>query len=340
MIHGAAAVLAAGSNPLNGIGNAIYQLRIPFEAAQSWLYQIFHAFGPTDAIGAYGVSLVVLTVAIKVLLFPVFQTQLKLTKKSQADQRRLAPELAALRKKHKGDPQKLNAETMALYKEHGIHPLSSAAGCLPALVQMPILLGLYSAFRDGTYFHNLHASARFLWIADLSKPVGTNLNHLLQDPVLLVLPLLAGLTTYVQSKMFTPPADPNADEQTQQMAQVSSSMSLIMPLFITYLSLQTSIVQGLVVYWVVSNIFSITQQYFVNGWGQLPILGARSLPPAGGDGKDAGRAGGGGKPEARDKGGRAGGSGGGKSAPGSGSARPGYVGEPASAAAGRRGRRR
>jgi hypothetical protein len=128
--------------------------------------------------------------------------------------------------------------------------------------------------------------------------------------------------------MFQPPVDPNADEQTQQMVQVSSSMSLIMPLFIVYLSLQPLIFQGLVLYWIVSNLFSIGQQYFVNGWGQLPILGRTTLPPvdSGGDGGRGSR----GRPDGKD----------GKR----GKVAAGYVGqpEPAGAAQGgsRRGRRR
>ncbi|HEV3231689.1 MAG TPA: YidC/Oxa1 family membrane protein insertase [Candidatus Dormibacteraeota bacterium] len=287
-------VPAAGSNPLQEIGNFFNLLRLPFEWILGQLYHVFAGFGPTAAIGAYGVSLVVLTLLIKTALFPLFQTQLKLTKKSQAEQRKIAPEMAALRKKHKGDPQKLNTEMMALYKEHGINPLSSAAGCLPVLAQMPILIGLYRAFADSAFFKSLHGGGHFLWIKDLSKPNHVDFAHLNQlDPILLILPLLAGLTTYVQSKMFQPPIDPNADDQTQQMAQVTSSMSLIMPLFITYLALQPAIAQGLVLYWVVSNLFSIGQQYFVNGWGQLPFLGTRSLPPAppGNDrGKPAGKA--------------------------------------------------
>ena len=263
---------------LKPLGDAIGALRIPFEWLLGFFVGIFNSFGPTRTIGAYGLSIIVITIIVKTLLFPLFQTQLKLTKKSQAEQRKVAPELAELRKKYKKDPQKLNTEMMALYKEHGINPLSPMVGCLPTLAQLPILIGLYRAIYDPEFFHHLGVSAQFLGL-------NLGIHASLSNPVTWILPLLAGLTTFVQSKMMTPPQPAAGDAQAAQMAQVSSTMSLLMPLFIVYLSFQSFALQGLVLYWIVSNLYSIFQQYTVNGWGQLPIIGNKA-PVAGPDKTD------------------------------------------------------
>ncbi|HXO67253.1 MAG TPA: YidC/Oxa1 family membrane protein insertase [Candidatus Dormibacteraeota bacterium] len=273
-------LLVAGAlDFLKPVGDAFNALRIPFEVLLGFLYRVLSTIPPARFIGAYGLSIIVLTLVVKTLLFPLFQTQLRLTKKSQAEQRKVAPELAELRKKYKKDPQKLNTEMMALYKQHGINPLSPMVGCLPTLAQFPILIGLYRAIYDPQFFTNLHASPYFL---GLSLGVPASMGH----PVTWILPLLAGLTTFVQSKMMTPPQPAEGDSQAAQMAQVSSTMSLLMPLFIVYLSFQSFALQGLVLYWIVSNLYSIFQQYTVNGWGQLPILGNRP-----GDGGSSGSGG-------------------------------------------------
>jgi YidC/Oxa1 family membrane protein insertase len=273
-------LLVAGVDILKTLGDAFGALRYPFEALLGFFVTVLKHFPPANFVGAYGLSIILITILVKTLLFPLFQTQLRLTKKTQAEQRKVAPELAELRKKHKKDPQKLNAEMMKLYKEHGINPLSPMIGCLPTLAQFPILIGLYRAIYDQDFFKSLHVSPDFLGLV-LNKHAG------LGDPVTWILPILAGATTYVQSKMMTPPAAAEGDAQAAQMAQVSSTMSLLMPLFIVYLSFQSFALQGLVLYWIVSNLYSIFQQYTVNGWGQLPILGS-SGGGGGGNGKDAG----------------------------------------------------
>ena len=119
-----------------------------------------------------------------------------------------------------------------------------------------------------------------------------------------MLPALAGATTFVQSKMMAPPpaAGGDGNDQAAQMAQMTQTMSLIMPLVIIYFAFNPQIGQALVLYWIVSNIFSIAQQYFVNGWGQLPILGRKVAPAlvtVGGNGKASGTGSGGTGREAR-----------------------------------------
>ena len=274
-------LLVGAVDILKTLGDAFGALRYPFEALLGFFVTVLKHFPPANFVGAYGLSIILITILVKTLLFPLFQTQLRLTKKTQAEQRKVAPELAELRKKHKKDPQKLNAEMMKLYKEHGINPLSPMIGCLPTLAQFPILIGLYRAIYDQDFFKTLHVSPDFLGLV-------LNKHAAFGDPVTWILPILAGATTYVQSKMMTPPAAAEGDAQAAQMAQVSSTMSLLMPLFIVYLSFQSFALQGLVLYWIVSNLYSIFQQYTVNGWGQLPILGSGGGGGGGGNGKDAG----------------------------------------------------
>ena len=239
---------------------------VPIHAVLKTLLAFLNGNPIADAIGPFGVAIVLLTILIKLIISPVFQYQLTTSRRVQAEQRRIAPHLAALRKKYKKDPQRLNQETMALYKEHNINPLAQMSGCLPALVQSPILIALFYVIRDAHQtlpIHNFH----FLGIA-LDKAA---LAHGQFVAVAVLLPLLAGLTTFVQTKMMTPPGGTAAQDPTQ--AAMTQNMTLILPVFIGFISLQFA--AALALYWVVSNLFSIGQQYFITGWGSLspPRLG-------------------------------------------------------------------
>ena len=219
-----------------------------------------------EAIGAYGLAIIVLTILIKLLLAPLYQLQLSMSRKSQQEQRKLAPELAKLKKKHKGDPQKLNTATMELYKEHGINPLGGLAGCLPALAQFPILTALYWAFLQFRV-----SDAHFLFIPSLidspnKHPLIPGIPFL-PSVVFAIIPLLAAASTYVQTKMMQQAPNPLASEQELQAQQMTKSMSLMMPMMIAYFALVTP--AGLGLYWFISNCVAIIQQYFVTGWGQL-----------------------------------------------------------------------
>ena len=220
------------------------------------------------AIGAYGLAIVLLTILIKVLLAPLFQIQLALSKRSIDQQRRLAPELAELKKKHKNNPQQQQAAMMELYRERGINPLSNLSGCLPALLQFPILTALYYVF-FGNAQHKLFAD-HFLFIPHLNDvPTLHPLIPGLPIPnlIYLVIPILAAATTFVQSRMMQQPPNPAATEQEQQAQQMTQTMQVMMPLMITYFAFVTP--AGLGLYWFVSNCFAIIQQYLVNGWGGL-----------------------------------------------------------------------
>src|SRR6266513_4375312 len=233
---------------------------VPIHAILSWLLSILNGNLIADAVGPFGIAIVLLTILIKLILSPVFQYQLSTSRRVQAEQRRIAPQLAALRKKYKKDPQRLTPETMALYKEHNINPLAQMSGCLPALIQSPILIALFYVIRDAHNTLPIH-DFRFL---------GIYLDHTALQPgqfvpLAILLPILAGLTTFVQTKMLTPPGGMASQDATQ--AAMTQNTTLILPVFIGFISLQFA--AALALYWVVSNLFSIGQQYFITGWGSL-----------------------------------------------------------------------
>ena len=146
IIAAATTTTSSGFNPLWIFG----ALQYPFSWVLQELVKIFTAIGPLKAIGAFGLSVMVLTIAIRAVLFPVFGWQLRTSRRIQAEQRLVAPQLQELRKKYKKEPQRLSQEMNALYKEHGISPFSSLTGCIPALVQMPVLIGLYQSIKHFT----------------------------------------------------------------------------------------------------------------------------------------------------------------------------------------------
>jgi YidC/Oxa1 family membrane protein insertase len=232
-----------------------------------------------SAIGSYGLAIVALTIIIKVVLSPIYQFQLMTSRRSMEQQRKIGPELTALKKKHKGDPQKQQEEMMKLYREHGINPLGPLMGCLPALVQLPILTALYWVFW-GNAHSNAFPSAHFLFLPNLND--NPNQHPLLAglpipDIVYLIIPLLAAATTFVQSKMLQQPPNPYATEQEQQTQQVAQSMQVMMPVMIGIFAISTP--AGLGLYWFVSNCIAIIQQYLVTGWGSLRPRPAPPPPP-------------------------------------------------------------
>ncbi|NLY29325.1 MAG: membrane protein insertase YidC [Firmicutes bacterium] len=175
--------------------------------------------------GSYGLAIILLTVTIRLVLAPLTLSQ----SKSMEAMKTLQPKMNALQQKYKDDPEEYQRRVMELYKEHNINPLS---GCLPMLIQLPFLWALFAVLR------NYDFGTGFLWLTSLSEP----------DP-LYILPVLSALTTYIQMMMTSADAS-------------QKSMMLIMPIFIGYISI--SFPAGLVLYWVVSNLFSMGQQYLIS----------------------------------------------------------------------------
>jgi YidC/Oxa1 family membrane protein insertase len=252
---------------------------VTLQTALSFIYSHVAGIGFVSIIGAYGVAIVVLTIIIRLLLAPLQQFQLVTQRKTMVEQRKLAPEVAELRKKYKKDPQRLNTEMMKLYQEHGVNPLGGLIGCLPLIVQLPILTALYYVFTGFARTHDV--VAHFLFVPNLNE----NPNHHLMfagipyipAAAYLIFPLLAAITTYIQSKMLQMPPPPNPTEQELQTLQMQRTMVLISPLMIGWFAL--NVPAGLGLYWFVGNCVSIIQQSFVVGWGNLlPVRFRRAAP--------------------------------------------------------------
>ncbi|OLC68729.1 MAG: hypothetical protein AUH69_01035 [Actinobacteria bacterium 13_1_40CM_4_65_12] len=250
----------------------------PLASFLTYLFVHLQTVPVISSIGAYGIAIIILTIIIRLLLAPLQQFQLVTQRRTMVEQRKLAPEVAELRKKFKKDPQRLNQEMMKLYQQHGVNPLGGLVGCLPLIVQIPILTALYYVFQG--FAHNAHAAAPFLFVPNLND---TPMHHVMfagmpiPSPEYLIFPLLAAITTFVQSKMLQQPPPPNPTEQEQQTQQMQRTMVWLSPLMIGYFALQVP--AGLGLYWFVGNLVSIIQQYFVVGWGNLKLPGLGGSGP-------------------------------------------------------------
>ena len=193
--------------------------------------------------GNYGIDIILLTILIKILFYPLTQKSMVSMRKMQE----LGPILKTLKEKYKGDAQRLNQETMNLYKTYKINPLS---GCLPMLAQIPVFIALYKGLLVTI---ELRHAPFFLWMNDLSAP-----EHLWDFAVagytvpIRLLPLLMGISMFVQQKM-TPSAG---------MEPAQQKMMLFMPLIFTFMF--WSFPTGLVIYWLVNNVLAIGQQMMYN----------------------------------------------------------------------------
>lgn len=202
----------------------------------NWLYDVTVLFG----VPSYAVAIILLTVLIKMVLYPLTRIQMR----SMMQMQLIQPEMQALQKRYANDKQKLQAKMMELYKERKVNPM---AGCLLLLAQMPFLIALYRALWDFPYAHPEHAG--FFWLDTLSKP-----DHLF------ILPVLAAVTTYFQSRMTMAPT--SATGEDNPAAQTQKMMLYMMPVFIGWIA--SRFAAGLSVYWVTFNLMGIAQQYFIN----------------------------------------------------------------------------
>ena len=250
------------------------------------LVLIFQGLNSLHIPGALGFSIIILTILIRVLVWPFMNSQIKATKK-MAD---LKPHLDVLKEKHKGDKQGLASAQMALYKEHGVNP---AGGCLPALIQIPVFIALYQAIINilpGEGGNISHINS-LLYFQNLKLPQALDPNffglNLGIKPaefgkfgvMLLLVPLLTAILTFIQSKMAMPapvkkyPSDSPKEKKEKEgmeesMTQVQSQMVYLMPIMIGYFAFNFPI--GLAIYWNTYTILGIIQQHRVSGWGGLP----------------------------------------------------------------------
>jgi len=219
-----------GGLPMEWLGVPILQL-------MNWVYR---------HVGNFGVAIILLTVLSKVLFYPLTVKSMRSMRAMQT----LQPQINALRSKYKSDPQRLQKETLELYRKHKVNP---AGGCLPMIAQVPIFYGLYLALSvsvelQGAAFLCVGRTPDWvpglggthLWICDLAS----------QDPTYL-LPILMGATMFMQQKMTPVAGDPR-----------QAKMMLVMPFVFTFMFI--NLPAGLVLYWTVSNILQILQQWYMD----------------------------------------------------------------------------
>jgi YidC/Oxa1 family membrane protein insertase len=239
-------------------------------------------------LGDIGLAIVALTLLIRILLVPVFRAQIV----SQRRMQLLQPELRALQQKHKGDRARVSQEQMNLYKERGVNP---ASGCLPALVTLVLLIPMYSVFSQGLTAPDISSMLHVFGVQVIDiqcqapgtlQPCINPTVHWLPDPhggllqanrpeILFTIPgigfgvsllaLISAFLQLIQTRMMTPRTN-----DPQVLAQ--QRVFLILPLFSIFYG--SFLPAGLFLYWIVTTVFSIVQQYLIAGWGSLfPLFG-------------------------------------------------------------------
>jgi YidC/Oxa1 family membrane protein insertase len=228
----------------------------------------------------FGLAIIVFTVLIRLITLPLTYQQTKSSQKMQELQK--SKEWQDIQKKHKGDREKLSQEQMRIYKEKGISPFGS---CLPTVIQFPIIIGLYQAiiaalavtptqlFNLSTHIYPFIPAAAlipldntFLWM-NLSQPERLTIAGI----GIPVLAILVVITTYIQSKLMTPPSQPG-----EQGAQMTQAMNLYMPFLMGWLAY--SFAAGLALYFIVGNLFTIAQYAIMGKVEWRNLLPAALLP--------------------------------------------------------------
>ena len=190
-----------------------------------WLLEKIHGY-----VGNWGWSIILLTVLIKLVFFPLSAASYK----SMARMKEVQPRLMAMREQYKGEPQKLNQAMMEMYRKEKINPLG---GCLPVVIQIPVFIALYWVLLSSV---EMRGAPWVLWIHDLSVP----------DPYY-ILPIIMAISMFVQTKLNPTPPDPIQAKVMMYMPIIFSVMFFFFP-------------AGLVLYWVVNNMLSIAQQWQIN----------------------------------------------------------------------------
>ena len=202
----------------------------PIEELLGFILELLYNLTDVLGVGSYGLAIILLTVLVKMCLYPLTVKQIRSMKAMQE----LSPKMKKIQEKYKDNPQVMQQKIGQLYSDAGVNPL---AGCLPLLIQMPILMGMYYALFNFQY--PTPEAAMFLWLPSMSEP----------DPMH-ILPVLAAATTYLQTA------------QTSDMSQTQMKMmAYFMPLFIGFIS--WSFASGLVLYWVAMNCCQIVQQWWM-----------------------------------------------------------------------------
>ena len=209
------------------------ELIAPLSSLMTAFMDCCYAF--TESIGypSYGLSIIILTLFIKLALSPLTAKQIR----SMEGMQTLQPKIKELQRKYKGNQKKLQEEMGKLYRETGVNPLS---GCLPILIQMPFLVAIFYALQAYPY-DPAHES--FLWLPSLGQA----------DPTY-IMPILSGVSTYFIQKQMSGSQVAVSEAQEKQQ----KIMGIVMPIFIGWISINFP--SGLVIYWFLSNVFQWAQQ--------------------------------------------------------------------------------
>jgi YidC/Oxa1 family membrane protein insertase len=202
-------------------GSWLKWLAIPLLYVVNFLNQFVHN---------YGIAIILLTLLIKIIFWPLGN----MSYKSMKEMQKIQPQIKALQDKYQNDKARLSQETMALYKTHKVNPFG---GCLPMLIQIPVFFGLYKTL---LYCIELRHSPFIWWIQDLSA----------KDPYYIT-PIIMGVTQFIQQKMTPTMGDP-----------MQAKIMLMMPIVMTFFFLNFP--SGLVIYWLFNNILGIGQQLYIN----------------------------------------------------------------------------
>lgn len=244
---------------------------------------LFAVYTPLNAIGipyAMGFSIIGLTIIIRIVFYPLTNKQLQASKKMQE----VAPQISDIKDKYKGDTKRIQEETMRLYKEKGVNP---AAGCLPTLVQLPLLFGLYTVLNrlvhlspsETIAYVNSIVIAPFqidsLWDTTFfGIPLGQSPQQMFSEGLVVVaiaVPIITGIFQFILSKMmFAPPPErKNKDKKKNDdfATTFQKQAAYIFPIMIGFFSFNFPF--GLSLYWNTFSIFGIIQQYKVTGLGGL-----------------------------------------------------------------------
>ena len=203
-----------------------------------WSLENIHVY-----VGNWGWSIILLTILIKLVFFPLSAASYK----SMARMKEVQPRLLAMKEQYKGEPQKLNQAMMEMYRKEKINPLG---GCLPVVIQIPVFISLYWVLLSSV---ELRGAPWILWVHDLSLP-DTSISDLLgftQFFPVGILPIVMAISMFVQTKLNPTPPDPIQAKVMMYMPLVFSIMFFFFP-------------AGLVLYWVVNNLLSIAQQWQIN----------------------------------------------------------------------------
>lgn len=235
--------------------------------SESWWWMRALYLGMTDLlnwihrviISNYGIAIMLLTVIVKLVVFPLVHRSIKIQAKSSAEMRRVKPHIDAINEKYKDEPQEKQRQTWKVYQEHGINPLGAMRSCLPIIPQMPVFIALYRITNDTIDLQGAH----FMWINDLSQA-----DHLLHfgghipliGSYFNILPILVAFTQMISSKISMSRAIKNITDPNQ--IQMQKMMIYLVPVMVMVTMYHFP--AGLMLYWMASNVWQIGQSLITN----------------------------------------------------------------------------